>query len=284
MKASCRPSLTGARTNHARQRTRMLMMKHVFMQLQRSGGRSLMDARANHARQHIRMIMLMKYVFIKFRRREARKIRRRHTQLHTARQLCHLILLHLMRKMTPEQWLEWCNAAPTFSQGKWQPLMKILAWKETEKPCPPGMRDVELRPLMESELAKVTEIHQLGDSEESVAEVHGIRITSKHMLKLRPAEWLNDDIIDFFFALLGRENNELVIKNSVDGLPRCFFFASKFYTLLAETVRIYDGSGYAHLYQVTQITPYWIQRQLTNLPHASLTGTTMRTSDDIPKK
>jgi len=74
------------------------------------------------------------------------------------------------------------------------------------------------RPLTEEE---TREWHKIlsGDEDEIVATKRGIGLTKKDLRIFNGAEWLNDNCIDFFLAMI----NEL-------GLPGLFFFSSGFLT------------------------------------------------------
>ena len=111
------------------------------------------------------------------------------------------------------------------------------------RPRPPGHRVHTLPTLTEEELQRVaaalhepdTKLVEEGlvkawDPHEMLADFRNIPITRGDMATLRPGQWLNDEVLNFFFKLLQQRE-----ESKMDpALPSCHFHQTNFYTKLAE--------------------------------------------------
>jgi len=85
-------------------------------------------------------------------------------------------------------------------------------------------------PLSEEEEEKVQEaLSEEGSGEDILSECFNLQIKKDDIWRLRDCEWLNDEVINFYMeVLLDR------CKKSPAKLPKCHFFNSFFYPLLAK--------------------------------------------------
>lgn len=85
--------------------------------------------------------------------------------------------------------------------------------------------------LTEEELTIVTKaINGEGADEEVVAQIDNKSVQRHLMRCLQPGEWLNDEVIDYFFVLLAKRDEELCHQDSQR--KPCHFFKSLFMTML----------------------------------------------------
>ena len=94
----------------------------------------------------------------------------------------------------------------------------------------------DMTPLTEDENQTVDAIFQ-DASRRTVAQGNNLVIESAHMQCLRPGAWLNDEVMNYHIELM-REKNERDIDSATDSEhkpPKCHFFNTQFYALLAET-------------------------------------------------
>jgi len=114
-------------------------------------------------------------------------------------------------------------------------------------PSPPGSRAYTLPPLAAAEEAIVNDALGHGPSGEMLADYKNIPITRKDMATLAPHEWLNDEVINYFFTLLETREAEAVeaaragcTDNVTLAWPRCHFHQTNFYT------KLIGGGGYTY--------------------------------------
>jgi sentrin-specific protease 1 len=83
--------------------------------------------------------------------------------------------------------------------------------------------------------------------DELLAELCNVPVRRADMATLRPGQWLNDEVINYFFTLLG-EREKAAAAAADDGgaptagWPRCHFVQTNFYTKLAES----SPAGYVY--------------------------------------
>lgn len=110
-----------------------------------------------------------------------------------------------------------------------------------EPPQPPGHRAYTAPTLSEAEAALVDEKLGFGGPgtdprEEILQDYMNIPISRESMWSLAPGEWLNDEVINFFFKMLEVREAHAVATSGVtdaDG-PRCYFMHTNFYRRLSE--------------------------------------------------
>ena len=108
--------------------------------------------------------------------------------------------------------------------------------------APRWKRHVHNRALTAAE-AELVDDYLSGDGNPSelLAELNNIPVTREKVLCLRPGEWLNDEVINFFMELL---KGRAAARSSGDAaLPRVHFFNTLFYAKLTKDERGYDYSG-----------------------------------------
>jgi len=86
-------------------------------------------------------------------------------------------------------------------------------------PKPPGERQYTLPPLTTDEEALVDAALGPGRDDEMLADYKNIPITRQDMATLKPHEWLNDEVINFFFKLLEEREAYAVASAAGGGEP-----------------------------------------------------------------
>jgi sentrin-specific protease 1 len=123
-------------------------------------------------------------------------------------------------------------------------VLERLAGHERLKPpvvMPPGKRAYTLPTLTAEEAEIVDEALGTGNPNEILADFQNIPISRRDMATLRPRQWLNDEVINYFFKLLEQREASAVEAT----WPRCHFHQTNFYTKLAETPAGYKYSEVA---------------------------------------
>ena len=122
-------------------------------------------------------------------------------------------------------------------------VLEPLARHERLRPVvnPPGERAYTLPTLTEEQAEIVDEALGTGDPKEILADFQNIPISRRDMATLRPRQWLNDEVINYFFKLLEQREASAVEAT----WPRCHFHQTNFYTKLAETPAGYKYSEVA---------------------------------------
>ena len=117
-----------------------------------------------------------------------------------------------------------------------------LTLDSSEEVKPPGTRAHTLLPLTDEQAEKVDEALRPGDPDEILAELLKIPISRLDMATLRPGQWLNDEVINFFLKLLEQREVEAT-------WPSCHFHQTTFYPKLAEEPA---GYKYSHVAEWTR--------------------------------
>ena len=117
-----------------------------------------------------------------------------------------------------------------------------LTLDSEEKVKPPGTRAHTLLPLTDEQAEKVDEALRPGNPDEILAELLKIPISRLDMATLRPGQWLNDEVINFFLKLLEQREVEAT-------WPSCHFHQTTFYPKLAEEPA---GYKYSHVAEWTR--------------------------------
>lgn len=111
------------------------------------------------------------------------------------------------------------------------------AVKEAEERMIAQERDEEARRIAASLLRPLTEeqqevvddaIYGIGPTSETMAQVDNDIVVRESMQRLRPGQWLNDEVIHYFLIMLGKRDEELCAQDS--SRLRCHFFKSFFMT------------------------------------------------------
>lgn len=87
-----------------------------------------------------------------------------------------------------------------------------------------------IRPLDADELEEVYDIWAITNPRHTVADAFKIQVTTHDIWTLRHGHWLNDNIIDFYLAMVTERSRSNETK-----LPKSFVFTSHFYTKLEES-------------------------------------------------
>ncbi|KOO28947.1 sentrin sumo-specific protease [Chrysochromulina tobinii] len=109
----------------------------------------------------------------------------------------------------------------------------------SEEVKPPGKRAYTLPTLTTAEAEIVDEALGTGNPNEILAELRNIPISRLDMTTLRPGQWLNDEVINYYFKIL--EQREA---SKATG-PSCHFHQTTFYPKLAEGLNGYQYSQVA---------------------------------------
>ena len=109
----------------------------------------------------------------------------------------------------------------------------------SEEVKPPGKRAYTLPTLTTAEAEIVDEALGTGNPNEILAELRNIPISRLDMTTLRPGQWLNDEVINYYFKIL--EQREA---SKATG-PSCHFHQTTFYPKLAEELNGYQYSQVA---------------------------------------
>lgn len=112
---------------------------------------------------------------------------------------------------------------------------------EAEAPAPGlgALRRVGRRPLTADEEQTVESALGPGPEGELLAELLNVPVHRRDMRTLRPMQWLNDEVVNYYFKLLLKRAND-------DGgaqLPTSFTHNTHFYPKLAETDKGYNYAG-----------------------------------------
>jgi len=103
-------------------------------------------------------------------------------------------------------------------------------------PKPVEGRRVVLRELEPDEEEEVAAALGPGLASDMLADFNGIPVKRHDMASLRPKEWLNDEVINFFIKLL----EDRAKTDGGDRFPTCHFMNTQFYPKLAETDHGYN--------------------------------------------
>lgn len=84
-----------------------------------------------------------------------------------------------------------------------------------------------IRPLDEDELELVQDAWSISNPAQKVADAFRVTVTAHDIQTLRYGTWLNDNVIDFYLAMVTERSRQ-----NEDTLPKSFVFTSHFYTKL----------------------------------------------------